>query len=184
MTNEAFQKAWNEISKIAQNFDAPRRNLINWQMDIIAGMQDVSLMPDVVTLVINAVDTSVNTNSYNNLALDLADFIYGLVFLAKARYKAVVERSRQAAEDFLKTTAKILIENIGRLISDVSQGIVAALNVLRDLFFGNENWVKRLIDFFIQGSQAKAVERRYIEFVDTVLDKMWRQKPLMSQSNL
>ncbi|NCS01832.1 MAG: hypothetical protein GPJ06_06575 [Microcystis aeruginosa G13-11] len=91
MSDELIQKTFDEVSSITRSFDAARRKLIDYQMQVMAGMNNISLMPDVITLAIDAVDSSPDTTS---LGSELAGFVYGLVFMAKARYETVVEKNK------------------------------------------------------------------------------------------
>jgi len=181
MSDELIQKTFDEVSSITRSFDAARRKLIDYQMQVMAGMNNISLMPDVITLAIDAVDSSPDTTS---LGSELAGFVYGLVFMAKARYETVVEKNKKAASELLRSTAKILIDNVGNLLSIAQQGIGNVISTLRNLFLNNDNWIKKLIEFFDRKAQLKEVRETYTKFVETVLAKISRQPALMNKSKL
>lgn len=184
MTSEIIQQACDEINVITQNFDNTRRNLINWQMQVIRGLDNINLMPDVITLAINAIDNSSNVSNYNELSSDLASFIYGSVFMAKAKYETVVNKNKRDAVNLIRNTAEIFINNIQGLLFDVSQGIGNILNTLRNLFFNNENWISSIINFFTSKFQLKEVKESYLNFVEKVLEKISRRPSMMTKSSL
>ncbi|MEA5479094.1 hypothetical protein VB774_15845 [Pseudanabaena galeata UHCC 0370] len=176
-----LNRAVNHINDVSQALDPARRELISYQLKFITGLNNILLMPDMVTLSINAVERSHDKSS---LGVELADFIHGVVVFAKAEYFAAAEKSRKAAFDLLKSTAHILIGNVVRLAESVATGIGAAITTLRDLFLGEDSWITKLIDYFAHKANFKQTEEKFVRFVEITLQKISREPLLMNQSKL
>jgi hypothetical protein len=176
-----LNRAVSHLNDVSQALDPARRELISSQLKFLTGLNNISLMPDMVTLSINAVERS---HDKSNLGVGLAEFIHGLVVYAKAKYLAAAEKSRKAAIDLLKSTAQIILGNVQRLAEAVATGIGAALTTLRDLFLGEDSWITKLIDYFARKANFKQEEEKFVKFVEVTLQKISREPLLMNQSKL
>lgn len=176
-----LNRAISHLNSVSQELDPARRELLSHQLKFIAGLNNISLMPDMITLCINAVDRS---HDKSNLGVELADFIHGVVVFAKAKYLAAVEKSRDLAKDLLKSTAQILISNVQRLTEVLTIGIGATITTLRDLLFSDDSWIKKLIDYFANKANSKQKEEEFVQFVEITLQKISREPLLMNQSKL
>jgi hypothetical protein len=173
--------AVSHLNDVSQSLDQARRELVRHQLQFLAGLNNIALMPDMVTLSINVVERS---HDKSNLGAELAHFIHGVVVCAKAKYLAAAEKSRKAAIDFLKSTAQIIIGNVQRLAESVATGIGAAITTLRDLFLGQDSWITKLIDYFAHKTNFKQEEEKFVKFVEVALQKISRESSLMNQSKL
>jgi hypothetical protein len=176
-----LNRAVGHLNDVSQSLDQARRELIRHQLQFLTGLNNISLMPDMVTLSINVVERS---HDKYNLGVELAEFIHGVVVYAKAEYYAAAEKSRKAAIDFLKSTAQIIIGNVQRLAESVTIGIGAAITTLRDLFLGQDSWIIKLIDYFASKANFKQKEEKFMKFVEVTLQKISREPQLMNQSKL
>ncbi len=176
-----LNRAVSHLNDVSQALDPARRELISHQLKFLTGLNNISLMPDMVTLSINAVERS---HDKSNLGVGLANFLHGVVVYAKAKYLAAAEKSRKAAIDLLKSTAQIIIGNVQRLAEAVATGIGTALTTLRDLFLGEDSWITKLIDYFAHKANFKQEEEKFVKFVEITLQKISREPLLMNQSKL
>jgi hypothetical protein len=176
-----LNRAVSYLYDASQSLDSARKELLSYQLRFLAGLNNISLMPDMVTLSINAVERSHDKSS---LGLELADFIHGVVVYAKAKCLAAAEKSRKSAIDLLKSTAQIIIGNVERLAESVATGIGAVITTLRDLFLGEDSWIRKLIDYFAHKADFKEEEEKFVKFVEVSLQKISREPFLMNQSKL
>jgi hypothetical protein len=90
-----------------------------------------------------------------------------------------VKNSKQAATQLLEQSVYLLINNLETIVSSAVQGTAALFTTLRQVFTGNQQWIKNLIKFFTSKINAKQAEEEFINFVDRILQKISRQPALM-----
>ena len=179
-----FQEVINQLMIEAENINPVRRPLVYEQITVL-----VSLRGHHITLFSNnlilAIDRTVreknNTNQYQKLTRNLADYAFGYYKILQARYKILADRNRGHAETLLVDSARIFISNIKVFFSESLKNL---FDILLTLFINDKKWINSLISYFRSNYKKKVAENDFFEFLDNMFRQVYRYNYLMEHTTL